>query len=61
MLRSVRLPIYVYAHLNVRYIDYNSMTSYEIQYTVPGYGKFEYALLTLIKFIMHKRVGILDS
>ena len=30
MLRSVRLRIYVYAHLNVQYIDYNSMASYEI-------------------------------
>ena len=30
MLRSVRLRIYVYVHLNMRYIDYNSMASYEI-------------------------------
>ena len=30
MLRSVGLRIYVYAHLNVRYIDYNSVASYEI-------------------------------
>ena len=30
MLRSVRLRIYVYAHLNVRYIDYNSVASYKI-------------------------------
>ena len=30
MLRSVRLRIYVYAHLNMRYIDYKSMASYEI-------------------------------
>ena len=30
MFRSVRLRIYMYAHLNVRYIDYNSVASYEI-------------------------------
>ena len=30
MLRSFRLRIYVYAHLNMRYIDYNSVASYEI-------------------------------
>ena len=30
MLRSVRLRIYVYAHMNVRYIDCASVASYEI-------------------------------
>ena len=30
MLRPIRLRIYTYAHLNVRYIDYNSVASYEI-------------------------------
>ena len=50
MLRSVRLRINVYAHLTVRYFDYNSVASYEIC-----------ALLTMIKFIMRKRVRILDS
>ena len=35
MLRPVRLRIYAYAHLNVRYIDYNSVASYEIwQYAI---------------------------
>ena len=30
MLRSVRLQFYVYAHLNVRFTDYNSVASGEI-------------------------------
>ena len=35
MLRPVRLRIYAYAHLNVRYIDNNSVASYEIwQYAI---------------------------
>ena len=50
MLRSVRLRIYVYAHLTVRYIEYNSVASYETC-----------ALLTMVKLIMRKRVRILDS
>ena len=55
MLRSVRLRIYVYAHLNMRYVDYKSMASYVI------WQAFASALLTMIKFIMRKRVRILDS
>ena len=50
MLRSVRLRIYVYANLNVRYIDY-----------LTRYGKFASALLTMLKFSIRKRVRILDS
>ena len=46
MLRSVRLRIYVYANLNVRYIDYLTFAS---------------ALLTMLKFSIRKRVRILDS
>ena len=49
MLRPVRLRNYAYAHLNVRYIDYNSMMA------ICDLS-FVSALLT-----MHKRVKILDS
>ena len=45
MLRSVRLRIYVYAHMNVRFISCNSGP-------LTRYGKFASALLTMIKFIM---------
>ena len=46
MLRSVRLRIYVYAHLNMRYIYYNSMASYEIWQVVVcavNHDKIHYA------------------
>ena len=55
MLRPVRLRIYVYAHLNVRYIDYNSVASYETCRLCAV------TVLPMIKFSMHKRVRILDS
>ena len=41
-IRPVRLQIYAYAHLNVRYIDYNSVASFcavnhdKIQYAQTG-------------------------
>ena len=49
MLRPVRLRIYMYVHLNVRYIDYNNVASYET-------FRFVSALLIVIKFNMLKRV-----
>ena len=53
MLRPIRLRIYAYAHLNVRYILLRDMAICVLS--------FVSALLTIIKFSMHKRVMILDS
>ena len=63
MLRPVRLGIYAYAHLNVQYIDYNSLASYDNDNGfIPICDLlFVSALLAMIKFSMHKRVRILDS
>ena len=55
MRRPVRLRVYAYAHLNVRYIDYNSVASYEIcQIWQFCDLSFVSALLTMIKSSMHK-------
>ena len=56
MLRPFSLRIYVYAHLKLGILTITAwpLTSY-------GNLSFVSALLTMIKFSMHKQVRILDS
>ena len=59
MLRPVRLRIYAHAHLSVPYIDYKQRGLLRDMAICDL--SFVSALLTMIKFSMHKRVRILNS